>query len=175
MAEDLGRWLQGQTIWARRAPWLRRAAAGLRRHRRLVTSRGVLAVVAIIITAVVLLKSSPTTTQPVSKEPIILLRDGKLTCSPRIVLGEGRWAPLADGALRVQSDDLMLTELYAHVPWESYRFEADVADVGEETFDEVGLYAVHGQFDTSNGPEHWFAALRFSEQAQVRPSNPRWK
>ncbi len=172
LAEDLGRWLDGEATLARPARWPARLWRAARRHRAL-TAALVLVVLAGVLTPVAAYLRDPAR----QRERV----EGAIREAHPVTLigatGPPAWFQLRtdpaftkistapDGTFSVTAFRLGLVELLSDPQGESYRFSAEVRqDRGEEPGGRVGIYFMHGKRSTAESQVvHELCGIDFNE------------
>ncbi|HMF11041.1 MAG TPA: serine/threonine-protein kinase, partial [Gemmataceae bacterium] len=165
LADDLGRWLRGERIEARRPAWWLRTGRTLRRRRGLAITAAALLVL-VGGTAIVAsgLRNGPSSAP--SLEPIDLL-DPARAGEVQVIAGVGTVTPTGAGSsIRLDMNELGLVQLMARPPWERYRFRAKLRDLGTKR--DLGIYVLGQQHGTAKGIEYWFCQLAYTEQEDIR-------
>src|SRR5579883_3108907 len=175
LAEDLQRWLDGQTIQARPMRCYHRALRKIRRNPATFTAIGVLIVL------IVLLSSLPYLLDPQRKVERFQtrLRRGETVT----LIGQtggpawSRW-PLRPGALvtagaggnvfTISAHDAALLQLLED-PQRSYRLTAQVRHDDGSRDSEVGLFFLHSEHDIASGRHHCFCTLTYNDHEALHP------
>jgi serine/threonine-protein kinase len=167
LAADLGRWLRGEAVHAT-------GMGRWGRARKLLIRRPVLAGLGLAAALLLLfvlagpeLRTLPPRPRPAATGPLRFGGDqGQLP--QRWLCGAGQRQWQAGGVLCLKPDPrgTGLLELVARVPWERYRFSAEVRHLDAQQ-GEVGIYVNHREQPQGGRPEHWFASLTFAEQSRV--------
>jgi tRNA A-37 threonylcarbamoyl transferase component Bud32 len=175
LAEDLGRWLRGESTQGLSAPPLRRCWRRLRRH-PVFCATGVLCVITGMALATSYLLEGPgdTTPSPRAVRPATPARTliGE-TGRPKqnwrwVVRGEGTVEDLAqDGTFFLRSPTFSLLELGTALPWPRYRLEAEVRH-DESGKGGVGIYFARTKHETARGIHHRFCRLAFADELRLR-------
>jgi hypothetical protein len=166
LANDLRHWLNGEPIAAHPPGWFYRASRVVLRHPTLTVAT----VLVLTFTLLAWLAFRQPTPPPTLTDPIEFIGESGLLHPHRWAVGDGSHQVFEDQTLLVQAKPrtVSLFELLDHVPWERYRFTADVQHVdGQNGF--IGLYVAHKSHETDQGDEHWFLTLSFAERALFPP------
>jgi hypothetical protein len=158
LADELGRWLRGESIQTRRPRWWVRARRTIRRRpRAAVACLVVLLAGAIALGAVGARKKSP------SLEPINLLEQPQFQLGFPWFMGNGTQT-LREGIglqLEMGPNQQGLVELNASPPWPRYRFRVKIKQmIGDG---HVGMYVLGQRQATTQGDEYWFLEFTFQE------------
>jgi hypothetical protein len=171
LADDLARWLRGESVQARPVPWLRRAGRWLRRHPRLSTAIGGLMLLTGTLGAVLYLNDPDRPVRDIQArlakgQAVTLIGETGLprwyhwrAGSKRATLGPN----LSWGGLDVVTYHISLLELLPDPQQQCYRFAAEVRMNGTVT-GEVGLYFLGEERPTAHGPEQYCCALTFADR-----------
>jgi hypothetical protein len=171
LANDLARWSRGEQTIARPTNWLRWTWQQIGRH-PVWSSALFLAVVSVVILSWVALTRPPAAPTDEPGKPIMLLSKSGLHQPIRWLAREGKLDldQPETGVIRLQAKDLCLLELRNQVPWERYRFEAEVKDDTPDTGG-AGIYLACTEQATDLGGEFWFCTLSFAERGCM-PARP---
>jgi serine/threonine-protein kinase len=182
LADDLQRWLQGETTRARPPRWWQR-------RRRALAGGVLLALLALLAGGVPtgpgagrLLEGTPGNetvgrepgTAEVApqagaalagKRPYVLIGDGAEAKGYRVRLGRysARVSTTPDGSFALSCGDWCLLELLPKPPVKGYRLRAQVRHEWGAELAEVGLYCAHREFSGPAGPVHYFTTLNYND------------
>jgi eukaryotic-like serine/threonine-protein kinase len=193
LADDLGRWLRGESTEARPLGRLARVWRGIRRARAVLAIVGLMAVVALS-TAVVLHGGKREEEQPTVPDPDAPLREIEQTLASgqaATLIGESgpprwhRWTDFAgtitrpvilDGAFTFDARPACYLELLPRLPCERYRFRAEIRHESRipRTLGEVGLYFGYREYVLTGGQKAFRSYLVHFMDAdgQLNPGRP---
>jgi serine/threonine-protein kinase len=173
LAKDLRAWALANTSSAH-APadigHLQRLTKTLSRH-PLVTAVVAASILLASVLAIFWIKDKSKSGAPASPGSIELIGKSGLAVPYRWPCGPADLSTPEASVVRVKADDRRLLQLLETVPWESYRFEAEVLDQSLEP-GEIGIYIAHVEQPVEKYLEHWLCALTFAEAELIPGANP---
>jgi tRNA A-37 threonylcarbamoyl transferase component Bud32 len=168
LADDLQRWLDGQTTKARPLSWPRRLGRSVRRRPAAVAAVAFLLMLAALPAFFSRINDPQRKLDAIQArlrrgETVELLdKNGELAWY-RWELGKGIVDTSPDeGALKVAALDAAMLTLVAD-PQGSYRFSAEIRHERSLRLSEVGLYFAHSKLNTSEGWQHCYAVFAFND------------
>jgi serine/threonine protein kinase len=167
LADDLGRWLRGESVGAWPEPWSRRATRCLRRHPWLVGA-GAAAILVLLAAALIPLGAR----RPAEEPAIVLLGDSGPPSTLNWIIGENAVIekPRADAAYSFGTSETSCLELTPQCPWEHFRLESEVRhDAGPRG--QVGIFFAHRFRAGPDLPCHSLVSVAFSDQVGQSSGN----
>jgi serine/threonine-protein kinase len=171
LADDLSRWLRGESTLVRPLRWTGRVRQVVRRHASKILIGAALAAASVLLVVSFLRQPSRALEDPrrdlAAKRKATLIGE---TGPPRFhnvrtISSRVNLATAPDGAFSVQTGQAALVELLIDPLMERYRLSAEVRhDAGDLLQAEVGVYFMHGRYDLPQRKAiNCFCALSFNE------------
>jgi serine/threonine-protein kinase len=175
LADDLGCWLRGEPIRARRQRWPARVVRALRRRPTLVTATAISALFAAVL-VIVLVGGRSDPSEAARKnwerrlaagEAVEIVGESGLPRYHRLRVGNGalNLSTQESNAPELAALGITLMELLPDPQREHYWFRAHM-QVPSGDWGELGIYFMHSVLDSPEGPEHWYGTLT------LRPDKP---
>jgi serine/threonine-protein kinase len=162
LADDLARWLSGESTIAKPQRWPRRVWRWTVLKRKQLAIGGVLSIALVV--AGWIIAANLRTHQPKRETLVLIDERGRLFREDRL-LGEGTLENLGEGVVRLDAAELCLVQV-GQPRWERYRLKAKVQAIG--ACKGAGIFFGHEDHTAAEGTEHWFFAFEYSEENTIR-------